>query len=173
MSKYEKILKPVIDEIIAEKRAVGIAASEIKKTKAIQKQEREDLGLARAIIGQHSRGIDVHKAQMAAVVEIEKTKALQKAELEEGRDKIARAVSEAKQDLIDKVKEAELKQQVAIVAADEATELIEEAVLSVDDIIDNHADWINAYEEKTGKKAIWQGRITEGFKSYIELNGFK
>lgn len=30
-----------------------------------------------------------------------------------------------------------------------------------------HQDWINAYEEETGRKAIHRGETTKGFKQYI------
>ena len=150
MSKYEKIIKPVIDEIIAGQMNEHLAAVEIKRVKAKHEQDLKDRGHARAILGE---------PRVRAAIIADK--------------QIETKVIEAKKELIEKVKDIEIKQRVAIIAADEATELIEAAVISVDDIIDNHADWINAYEDKTGKKAIWQGRITEGFKSYIELNGFK
>ena len=44
---------------------------------------------------------------------------------------------------------------------------------SVEDIMANHADWIDKYEDKSGKKAIWKGVITNGFKEFIELNGLE
>ena len=77
--------------------------------------------------------------------------------------------SEIKED----IRTAEVLQEHAIAAADHATEKIEAAILSVEDIMANHKDWIDKYEEKTGKKAIWRGVITSGFKSFIELNGLE
>ena len=131
--------------LIAEKMSNHLAAVEIKKTKAQQEQDLEDKGHARAILGEpRVRAADIADKQI-----------------------------KAKKELIEKIIDTELNQEVAIIAAEHATTLIEQAVFSVDDIIDNHADWIDAYEDQTGKKAIWHGRITEGFKDYIQLNGLK
>ena len=76
-------------------------------------------------------------------------------------------------EIIEEIKAAEVLQTHAIEAANHATEKIEEALLSVEDIMTNHADWIDKYEDKTGKKAIWRGVITNGFKDFIELNGLE
>lgn len=87
-------------------------------------------------------------------------------------NEIEKEVIKAKKELIKKVVEAEVIQEIAAEAAEEATDLIEKAILSVDYIMDNHADWINLYENETGMKAIWKGRITNGFKEFLDKNGF-
>lgn len=71
------------------------------------------------------------------------------------RDKLLKEIEEAKQD--------------AIKAQQTLTKKFEDYVNAIEDI---PADWVNAYEEATGKKAIWHGEITNGFKEFIEKNGF-
>ena len=76
-------------------------------------------------------------------------------------------------EIIQDIEAAEVLQEHAKEAAEFATEKIEAALLSIEDIMANHPDWIDKYEDKTGKKAIWHGVITNGFKEFIELNGLE
>lgn len=62
----------------------------------------------------------------------------------------------------------EAKVEHAKFAAEHAANKIEAAIMAVEDI---PSEWINKYEFNTGKKAIWRGQITNGFKEFIKTNG--
>lgn len=67
------------------------------------------------------------------------------------------------------IEEVESRQEAAMTAAATATEKIEEALFSIDTIPQTEID---EYEEETGRKAIWRGVITNGFKDFIaQKNG--
>lgn len=40
-------------------------------------------------------------------------------------------------------------------------------------LLTTHQDWILQYTNEEGGKAIWQGRITNGFKAWCETKGYK
>jgi len=73
-------------------------------------------------------------------------------------------------DKIEFIKKVDAKIEVAKAKAEDAAKAIETAVLTVDSI---PAPWISSYEEETGKKAIWKGQITQGFRDFINKNGLK
>ena len=40
-------------------------------------------------------------------------------------------------------------------------------------LLENHQDWIEAYGIEEGGLAVWQGRITNGFRQWLESKGYK
>lgn len=47
---------------------------------------------------------------------------------------------------------------------------IEKFDFDPDNLLEHHSDWIEAYEDETGRKAIHRGVATKGFKQYVKSN---
>ena len=117
--------------------------------------ELEDLGHNRVII---------HYGDVSPREEYYEEKAEESILIEPAESQYSELIE--KQDLIDKVEDSEVLMEYKV---DKATKSMEDYAHDLDLI---PQIWIDAYENETGMKAVWRGRMTNGFKDYILANGF-
>ncbi|GAG35347.1 unnamed protein product, partial [marine sediment metagenome] len=167
----EKAAQILADKVEADK-LLFIEKEQSRKEKKAEKIEAKRLEDEKLEDEKRVREEETRKAKEAEDAEI-KRKAIEEKErlevirIEQEKQKALEAAEKAKKARL--LKEVEEAKQAAIEAQQTLNKSFENYVDAIDDV---PPAWIHAYEEATGKKAIWRGEITQGFKAYIEDNGF-